>query len=492
MLLLIGVAPAFAAANPILPATGNPAGGTTVTISGTDFVPGTNVDFGGSACTNVAVVTPFPVNFLVNVFFRIPAQITCTTPAHVAGAVDVTITNPDGQTVTLPGSFTYQGPPTVATIAPVAGALAGGTNVTITGADFVAGATVDLGGSACNITNLVANRIDCTTTAHVAGAVDVTVTNPDGQSGALASIYTYQEAPTVTTHFPIAGALGGGTPVTIVGTGFLAGATVDFGGSACGGVTVNSATELTCTTTGHGAGAVDVTVTNADNQAGTLNASYTYQAGPTVNAVAPNAGPLAGGTNITIQGTDFAVAGITTVDFGITACANVIVNNANQITCDIPAGVGAEDVTVVNPDGQSGTLSPGYTYQVAPAVTSITPNGGTPLGGNAVTITGTGFVAGAGVDFGGNACGPVVVNSSTEITCTVPAGVLGAVDVTVTNADNQAGTLNASYTYQNAPTINAVNGVCTHRGTSGGGKQYHYNGNKFSHFRDDQCRSWRE
>ena len=74
--------------------------------------------------------------------------------------------------------------------------------------------------------------ITATTAAHVAGAVNVVVTNTDAQSGTLTNGYTYtatNPAPTVTSITPNTGTANGGTAVTITGTGFLAGATVSLG-----------------------------------------------------------------------------------------------------------------------------------------------------------------------------------------------------------------------------------------------------------------------
>ena len=86
-------------------------------------------------------------------------------------------------------------------------------------------------------------------------------------------------APTVTSISPNSGTINGGTPVTITGTGFLAGATVKLGGTAATGVTVVSSTSITATTPAHAAGAVSVVVTNTDAQSGTLNNGYTYTTG---------------------------------------------------------------------------------------------------------------------------------------------------------------------------------------------------------------------
>ena len=72
--------------------------------------------------------------------------------------------------------------------------------------------------------------------------------------------------------------------------------------------------------------------------------------------------------------------------------------------------------------GQSGSLANGFTYVVAPTVSSVSPNSGPVAGGTAVTITGTNFAAGATVKFGATAATNVVVVSSTSITATTPAG----------------------------------------------------------------------
>jgi M6 family metalloprotease-like protein len=87
-------------ASAIDPATGDVAGGTSVTITGTDFVAGSTVSLGGMDATNVLVVNP--------------TTITATTPPHAAGAVNVVVTNPLGQSATIAGGFVYSNPVPVA------------------------------------------------------------------------------------------------------------------------------------------------------------------------------------------------------------------------------------------------------------------------------------------------------------------------------------------------------------------------------------------
>src|SRR6266849_7825782 len=101
-------------------------------------------------------------------------------------------------------------------------------------------------------------------------------------------------APTVSGASPTSGTTAGGTPVTITGTGFLAGATVAFGTTAATSVTVASSTTITATTPAHAAGAVNVVVTNTDGQSGPLSNGYTYTSasgGGGIALVQSNSGP---------------------------------------------------------------------------------------------------------------------------------------------------------------------------------------------------------
>lgn len=84
--------------------------------------------------------------------------------------------------------------------------------------------------------------------------------------------------PAITAINPATGPAAGGTPVTITGTGFVAGAQVTFGGVAATAVTVaGGGTSLTAVTPAHAAGVVDVEVTNPDKQSAVLKNGFTYQ-----------------------------------------------------------------------------------------------------------------------------------------------------------------------------------------------------------------------
>ncbi|MDP6598461.1 MAG: Ig-like domain-containing protein [Candidatus Poribacteria bacterium] len=101
---------------------------------------------------------------------------------------------------------------------------------------------------------------------------------------------------------------------------------------------------------------------------------------------------------------------------------------------------------MTNSDGQAVTLSQAFSYDSAPTLTSLNPIGSTLTGGITVTLTGSGFLTGARVEFGANAATEVVVVSETQISATVPSGTAGTVDVKVTNTDGQAVTLSEAFT----------------------------------------------
>jgi hypothetical protein len=82
--------------------------------------------------------------------------------------------------------------PTVTAIEPTSGPVAGGTAVIITGMGFVSGASVTIGeAAATGVTLVSAISMTAVTPAGTAGAKNVVVTNPDGQSATLVSGFNY-------------------------------------------------------------------------------------------------------------------------------------------------------------------------------------------------------------------------------------------------------------------------------------------------------------
>jgi hypothetical protein len=174
----------------ITPNHGPIAGGTSVTISGTSLSGVTSVSFGGTAAT---LGTNTSTSIIV------------TTPAHTAGGVVVTLTNPGGTATT---NFTYDAPnvPAITSITPSHGPAAGGTALTIAGANLSGATSVVFGSTNATITANTATSLSVTSPAHAAGEVLVRVTTP---LGSAAVPFTYDAPADTTELLPVVGSLPG-------------------------------------------------------------------------------------------------------------------------------------------------------------------------------------------------------------------------------------------------------------------------------------------
>ncbi|MBN9321677.1 MAG: IPTL-CTERM sorting domain-containing protein [Delftia acidovorans] len=413
----------------VSPNFGPQAGGTSVTITGTDLSGATAVLFGGTTATSYVVNSA--------------TQITATSPAGT-GPVDVRVTTAGG-TSAISGAdqFSYLATPTITSISPTAGPQAGGTAVTITGTNFIGTTGVNFGASAATGFTVNSATSITATAPPGTGTVDIRVSNSVGTSPAVAADqFTYVAAPSVTSISPTAGPTGGGTTVTITGTGFAAApgtGAVRFGATTAT-YTINSNTQITATAPAGSAGTVDVTVTTVGGTSATSAADqFTYVPAPTVTSISPTSGPQAGGTTVTLTGTN--LSGATAVTFGATAATGFTVNSATQITATAPAGTGTVDVRITTVGGTSATSAADqFTYVPAPTVTSVSPASGSSIGGTTVTLTGTNFTGATAVTFGGTAATGFTVNSATQITATAPAGSAGTVDVRVTTTGGTSAT----------------------------------------------------
>lgn len=153
---------------------------------------------------------------------------------------------------------------------------------------------------------------------------------------------------------------------------------------------------------------------------------------PSNISVTPASGPIEGGTNVTIRGSNFrSGAG---VFFGGLPATNVQVADAGTILATAPANApSAVNVVVINVDGTWGTASQAFTYSSAPpTITRVTPVSGPP--GTSVTIEGDHFdsrTQNVEVRFNG-VLGRVVSSTATAITTIVPFGTTtGPITVTV-------------------------------------------------------------
>jgi hypothetical protein len=152
-------------------------GGTTVTVTGTNFTTVTAVDFGTAPGTSLT---------------RVGAdQLTVVTPVGTPGPVAVSVTAAGG-TGSLAAGFTYVGAPTVTRIAPSSGPVAGGTRITVSGTGLTGATAVAIG------------TVAATTVVAAPTGDSLTAKTPPGTSGAVAepvSVTTTEGTVKVATGF---------------------------------------------------------------------------------------------------------------------------------------------------------------------------------------------------------------------------------------------------------------------------------------------------
>jgi hypothetical protein len=243
----------------LAPASGTSAGGTLVHIFGTNLSNPTAVHFGAK---NALSFTPISAT-----------QVDAVSPAGT-GVVGVTVTTLGG--TSAPANFFYVTPPTKFTLSPTSGPTAGGTSVTISGANLANASSVTFGGVPGIITANTAGSITVTAPPGVAGNASIQVITPGGSTDGLT--FTYVAGPTIIGVAPVSGSTNGGDTVTVTGTGFTETIEVLFG-TVPAAFGVISDTTIAALTPPEGPGTVDVSVSTTGGTA-TLPASYTFVAPP--------------------------------------------------------------------------------------------------------------------------------------------------------------------------------------------------------------------
>jgi len=209
--------------------------------------PGINVPRGTTKTVTFTATTPGTFAFV------------CTRPTCGAGH-----SNMFGQMVVNAASS-----PSISTIDPPSASTAGGTPIVITGTGFRSGAGVAFGGvPAPDVVVDSSTSITALTPLGPANEEaglprDVTVTNPDGTTATLSRAFTWFVPPlSILSVAPSSGLAGGGTVVTITGTGFTTAVntSVKFGDVPATGVRVVDAVTLQATAPAHAPGSVDVAV----------------------------------------------------------------------------------------------------------------------------------------------------------------------------------------------------------------------------------------
>jgi uncharacterized protein YhjY with autotransporter beta-barrel domain len=426
------------------PAYGMRDGGNNVTVTGTGFASGATVKFGSVSATGVAVNSA--------------TQITAKAPAG-AGIVDVTVTVGGATSpATTASKYVYGNAPTVTGLSTTVGNQ--GSNMSISGTDFTGATAVKFGTTTARIAAVSPDSIIVDIPEGPVGqTVNVLVTTPQGTSSAsTVSEFTFNGTPTISSISPKSGPAGGGTMVTITGTGFPKFVKVYMNNvEVQTNVTYTSTTKLSFVTP-PGSDPAPVTVGSLAGTMGpTDNAIFTYTGGVSVTSSSPEDGPEAGGTVVTILGKGF-VSGAK-VKFGALAATSVTLLDSGRITATAPAGKGQVYIVVTNPDGaiSATTNEARFLYLGKPVVTGIDQRYVAVEGGPTLTITGQSFTGATAVKFG-NASSPNIRVQDGFLQAEIPPGTFGTtVDVlVVTPRGTSVANAETKLTYGFPPTVSSV------------------------------------
>lgn len=259
----------------------------------------------------------------------------------------------------------------------------------------------------------------------------------------------------ITGIVPAKGTTAGSDPVTLVGRGFVEPVTVRFGGAEALVPVVINPTVVSVVTPPNPAGRHDVELTNGDGTVILVEDGFLYYDVYGIDAVAPDEGPVSGGTALTIKGFGFLPESM--VMLGDRVAIQTKVVDPQTILCISPLATapGKVDVRVTTPAGVA-TLPHAFKYTAALRVDGLSPPAGFTTGGETVVVRGAGFEAPAGeiaVFLGTQAATVIEVSEDgAEITIETPAHDAGPVDVTVSVA-GQEQTLWTGFTFVDAEAL---------------------------------------
>ena len=384
------------------PTFGNP--GTTVFIDGVHFTGATNATFNGKPGVKFAVQS----DTLIRV----------DTPTNVTSG-PIAVSSPSGTWTTSSNFFV---PPTISSFSPAMARA--GTNVLITGVNFLGAKAVGFNGvAAANFTVLSNSAIMATVPAGVSNGV-IRVTAPAGSAFSVGNV-TIQ--PLVTGFSPNFGPPG--TPVIITGANLNVGApVVRFNGVAAAAPTGVGFGQLTAvvpagTTTG------PISVSTSD---GSYTNSATFYLPASISSFSPTNSPA--GTRVVIHGQNFL--GGSAVSFNGTPAADFSVSNNTTLGATVPGGVITGPISLTTP---AGPISSSGLFYGAPTLTGFSPTHGLP--GLTVTINGTNFLGATLVSFGAINASFSVLNNG-QISALVPNGAQsGPITVVGPAGTNTSGTI---------------------------------------------------
>ena len=271
---------------------------------------------------------------------------------------------------------------------------------------------------------------------------------------------------------PASGDSAGGSPLTILGSGFRPGAFVVIGDRLYadgepGGCTVEDSTTITLTTGSCVGGLHDVVVIDRSGAEGRLESGFQASAVPRITSIFPSAGSVDGGTLLRVGGEDFVTGLSVDIDGVEQTGVDVVDSDLLEVFTETTIEEGPALITVENPAGAVATTAFTFVDNPDPLVYSVWPDSGPREGGTEVVLNGANFVEGMSVRFGAD---PITGEGGTEaqsielldtgqLSVITPSTSTGSQSVTVFHpTTGQAYMLQAGFDFQGQPATSSGGG----------------------------------
>jgi hypothetical protein len=447
---IVIVGPTILSVSPNAVAAGT--NGTSVVVTGTNFVPGTktsgifynnsNVYLNGSG----SPLTPTAVTSTSITATVLPASM------NAIGSLSLVVQNPGGaatSAIAVP-----IGAPTITSLSPSsagAGTVAGASTlaVTVNGTNFVTGGSnpskVYWAGALQTTTYVSSTKLTVAILGSVLAATPSQIVTVQNGSVASSGTTFNVSGPTISSLSPTSTLVDTAAfTLTVNGANFVSGSVVSFGATALTTHFVK-ASQLTATVPADlfntATALAAITVANG----AAISPSVNFAVGPTIATLSPALAPAGSAPfTITVNGTNFA--GGSVVMWGLTALTTNYVSST-QLTAAVTGtqlGTGGTPAIAVTNGSALATSPSGTTFAVnAPTIASGGLSAVSALAGGAsfpLTVTGTNFVTGtnASVVMWGLTPLATTVNSASQLTATVTSAVLATtvgspIGVTVVN-----------------------------------------------------------
>eukprot|EP00163_Fabomonas_tropica_P031361 TRINITY_DN742_c0_g3_i1.p1 TRINITY_DN742_c0_g3~~TRINITY_DN742_c0_g3_i1.p1 ORF type:complete len:4764 (-),score=556.75 TRINITY_DN742_c0_g3_i1:3699-16238(-) len=324
-------------------------------------------------------------------------RILCTSPPQSSiGVYNASVTF-DGVNILDPVTVSYFNPPVISAIFPLRGVDIGGTNITMTGTDFLPSAVCRVGTTIANQTLYESStRIYCITPVATGDRAVMYVSNNGQDYSQDGPVFYFDPVHTVSSIVPPFGTKAGGTSVTILGTKFTQSNDLvcKFGASAVTFAgTFVSTTAVTCLTPARAVGVVPVQVSMNLVDFGTDFANYEFLEPIQLSSVTPNETSAKGGDLVVIKGSNFHSSGLIKCKFTPDVVVGAYVD-ANTVHCIAPFHQSGSYPLTVSNNGIDYALTPlvfKFLGKSSASVIDIDPLAGSALGGTEVLVIGREF-----------------------------------------------------------------------------------------------------